>query len=71
MIDIENYSRGASASASPSNYKWWNWHHSTDQRSEQLAALGAEVVVGDLREIEIVRRAMLGIAPRLLRVSAR
>jgi uncharacterized protein YbjT (DUF2867 family) len=32
-----------------------------DQRSEQLAALGAEVVVGDLRDIEVVRRAMRGI----------
>jgi NAD(P)H dehydrogenase (quinone) len=33
-----------------------------DQRSEQLAALGAEVVVGDLRDIETVRRAMRGIS---------
>jgi uncharacterized protein YbjT (DUF2867 family) len=33
-----------------------------DQRAEQLAALGAEVVVGDLRDIEVVRRAMRGIA---------
>jgi NAD(P)H dehydrogenase (quinone) len=32
-----------------------------DQRSEQLAELGAEVVVGDLRDIEAVRRAMRGI----------
>ena len=32
-----------------------------DQRSEQLAELGAEVVVGDLRDIESVRRAMLGV----------
>jgi NAD(P)H dehydrogenase (quinone) len=32
-----------------------------DQRSEQLAALGAEVVVGDLHDIEVVRRAMHGI----------
>jgi NAD(P)H dehydrogenase (quinone) len=32
-----------------------------DQRSEQLAALGAEVVVGDLRDIETVRCAMGGI----------
>ena len=29
-----------------------------DQRSEQLAALGAEVVVGDLHDISAVRRAM-------------
>ncbi len=32
-----------------------------DQRSEELAALGAEVVVGDLHDIEDVRRAMRGI----------
>ena len=32
-----------------------------DQRAERLAALGAEVVVGDLRDIEVVRRAMRGI----------
>jgi NAD(P)H dehydrogenase (quinone) len=32
-----------------------------DQRSERLAALGAEVVVGDLHDIEAVRRAMRGI----------
>ena len=32
-----------------------------DQRSEQLEALGAEVVVGDLRDIEAVRRAMRGV----------
>lgn len=32
-----------------------------DQRSEQLEALGAEVVVGDLRDVESVRRAMRGI----------
>jgi uncharacterized protein YbjT (DUF2867 family) len=32
-----------------------------DQRSEQLVALGAEVVVGDLRDIDAVRRAMHGI----------
>jgi uncharacterized protein YbjT (DUF2867 family) len=32
-----------------------------DQRSEQLEALGAEVVVGDLRDIAAVRRAMRGI----------
>src|SRR4051812_19540183 len=33
-----------------------------DQRSERLAALGAEVVVGDLHDIEGMRRAMRGIA---------
>ena len=32
-----------------------------DQRSEKLEALGAEVVVGDLRDVEAVRRAMRGI----------
>jgi NAD(P)H dehydrogenase (quinone) len=32
-----------------------------DQRSEKLEALGAEVVVGDLRDIEAVRGAMRGI----------
>jgi NAD(P)H dehydrogenase (quinone) len=32
-----------------------------DQRSEQLEALGAEVVVGDLRDFDAVRRAMRGI----------
>src|SRR5438105_14083228 len=32
-----------------------------DQRSEKLQALGAEVVVGDLRDVEAVRRAMRGI----------
>ncbi|MGH6811784.1 MAG: NmrA family NAD(P)-binding protein [Methylocella sp.] len=32
-----------------------------DQRSERLAALGAEIVVGDLHDIESVRRAMRGI----------
>jgi NAD(P)H dehydrogenase (quinone) len=32
-----------------------------DQRSEQLAALGAEIVVGDLHDIESMRRAMRGI----------
>jgi NAD(P)H dehydrogenase (quinone) len=32
-----------------------------DERSEQLEALGAEVVVGDLTDIEAVRRAMRGI----------
>jgi uncharacterized protein YbjT (DUF2867 family) len=32
-----------------------------DERSEQLASLGAEVVVGDLRDIEVVRSAMRGI----------
>jgi NAD(P)H dehydrogenase (quinone) len=33
-----------------------------DQRSEQLAALGAEIVVGDLRDITAVRGAMRGVA---------
>ena len=33
-----------------------------DQRSEQLVARGAEVVVGDLRDINAVRRAMRGVA---------
>src|SRR5258708_25585071 len=32
-----------------------------DRRSEQLAELGAEIVVGDLRDIEAMRRAMHGI----------
>ena len=32
-----------------------------DQRSEQLAALGAEIVLGDLRDIDVCRRAMHGI----------
>src|SRR5260370_27720134 len=32
-----------------------------DQRSEKLEALGAEVVMGDLRDVEAVRRAMRGI----------
>jgi NAD(P)H dehydrogenase (quinone) len=32
-----------------------------DQRSERLAALGAEIAVGDLHDIESVRRAMRGI----------
>lgn len=32
-----------------------------DQRSEQLAELGADVIVGDLRDIEAVRRAMRGV----------
>src|SRR5215469_12710452 len=32
-----------------------------DQRSERLAALGAEVVVGDMHDIEAVRSAMRGI----------
>lgn len=32
-----------------------------DERAERLAALGAEVVVGDLHDIEAVRRAMRGI----------
>src|SRR5260370_42143796 len=34
-----------------------------DQRSEQLAALGAEIVVGDLRDITAVRGAMRGGPP--------
>jgi uncharacterized protein YbjT (DUF2867 family) len=33
-----------------------------DQRSAQLAELGAEVVVGDLRDIDAVRRAMRGVS---------
>jgi len=33
-----------------------------DERSERLAALGAEIVVGDLHDITAVRRAMRGIA---------
>ncbi|HZT02388.1 MAG TPA: NmrA family NAD(P)-binding protein [Steroidobacteraceae bacterium] len=32
-----------------------------DERSERLAALGAEVVVGDLHDIEVVHRAMRGV----------
>src|SRR4051812_30544284 len=32
-----------------------------DRRSEQLAELGAEIVVGDLRDIEAVRPAMQGV----------
>ena len=32
-----------------------------DQRSERLKSLGAEVVVGDVRDVETVRRAMRGI----------
>src|SRR5258708_1253122 len=34
----------------------------SDERSEHLAALGAEIVVGDLRDITAVRGAMRGIA---------
>ncbi|MBB5779019.1 NAD(P)H-binding protein [Nonomuraea jabiensis] len=36
--------------------------HSDDQRAEELRKLGAEVVVGDLREITSVRPAMRGIS---------
>jgi len=32
-----------------------------DERADQLAAIGAEIVVGDLRDIDAVRRAMRGI----------
>jgi uncharacterized protein YbjT (DUF2867 family) len=35
--------------------------HSADARAEQLRALGAEIVVGDLRDFETVRRAMHGV----------
>jgi uncharacterized protein YbjT (DUF2867 family) len=34
--------------------------HRDDARASELKALGAEIVVGDLRDIEIVRRAMRG-----------
>src|SRR5437870_1043765 len=32
-----------------------------DERSEELAALGAEITVGDLRDVAAVRRAMSGV----------
>jgi uncharacterized protein YbjT (DUF2867 family) len=35
--------------------------HRADARAEQLKALGAEIVVGDLRDIETVRRALRGV----------
>ena len=35
--------------------------HRADRRAEELSALGAEIVVGDLRDLETVRRAMRGV----------
>jgi uncharacterized protein YbjT (DUF2867 family) len=35
--------------------------HRADERSEQLRKLGAEIVVGDLRDIRVVRDAMRGV----------
>jgi len=35
--------------------------HRADRRAEELSALGAEIVVGDLRDMEAVRRTMRGV----------
>jgi hypothetical protein len=40
--------------------------HSIDDRSKALEALGAEIALGDLQEIDTIRKAMEGVAAAYL-----